>query len=245
MLVSVSKNTRQRFANLRVGCRRIKKKKQKNRNGSQDPFHAFEKKKKKRALPCDFYLNFSPALPTSLSLSLLLLLLLLFAPSLLPPPHSLLQPAAGNGREEQASERRGVLFLPVSFFFSEAWIKVAFRAAIVRVIRKSYLQRVRVAREETARGMGDEACVCVCVCRGVGLVWVERRFFSWVLLMREITPATFPSVHFEHVAVWGLCVRVITHFHVCACARQHTGADMYRTYVTILQWNTHAATHAS
>lgn len=163
VLVSVSKNTRQRFANLRVGCRRIKKKKQKNRNGSQDPFHAFEKKKKKRALPCDFYLNFSPALPTSLSLSLLLLLLLLFAPSLLPPPHSLLQPAAGNRREEQASERRGVLFLPVSFFFSEAWIKVAFRAAIVRVIRKSYLQRVRVAREETARGMGDEACVCVCV----------------------------------------------------------------------------------
>lgn len=51
--------------------------------------------KKKKALPSNFYLNFSPALPASLSLSLLLLL---------PPlPRSLFHPAAGNKREERAS----------------------------------------------------------------------------------------------------------------------------------------------
>ena len=179
MLVSISKNTRQRFANLRVGWRRIKKK-QKKQKWFSGPFSRLREKKKKKALPCDFYLNFSPALPTSLSLSLLLLLLLLLFPPSFLLPARFSSPQQGTGeRSEGASKRRGVLFLPVSFFFFlEAWIKVAFRAAIVRVIRKSYLQRVRVAREETARGMGDEARACVCEERGVGLGRADIFFLS-------------------------------------------------------------------
>ena len=149
----------------------------------------------------------------------------------LPPSSSLLaSPARSREQARGASEQAARCPVPprlVFFFFSEAWIKVAFRAAIVRVIRKSYLQRVRVASEETARGMGDEAPACVCVVgREVGLGRAEIFFFL------SPSNAWNYTCHLPVRTVWAcgsvgfVCVRVITHFHVCACAWPHTSASM-------------------
>lgn len=161
--------------------------------------------KKKKALPFPFLFElFSRFAYLSFSLT-----------SSSPPSSSLLA-FPPRSREQARGRASGAVSCSSPSRFYGAWIKVAFRAAIVRVIRKSYLQRVRVARAETARGMEDEARACACL-QGRG-VWIERRFFSWVRLMREIIPATFLSVYCEHV--W-IRVHIIAHFYICVCAHPH------------------------
>lgn len=145
----------QLFADLTPGKAK-RKKRGANRKSTEDHFHALEK---------NLYLSislfdFSPA-PRSLPLSRFLLL----------PHHSLTFPPR---RKEQASPTPPPHFLPSQFFW-ERELKLHSVAAIVRVIRKSYLQRVRVAGTERAGGRpADGARVCVCL-EGRE-VWLERRF---------------------------------------------------------------------
>lgn len=69
-------------------------------------------------------------------------------------------------QEEQA---RGVVSVPPCLVF-QAWIKVAFRAAIVRLIRKSYLQRVWVGGRRVSQEDG----------RRCGYVW------SWMWVLASV-----------------------------------------------------------
>lgn len=124
-------------------------------------------KKKKKALSCYFYLNFSSFAHLSFSLT-----------SSSPAFSSLaFPPRRRNRREDRASG--AVSCSSLSRFFG-AWIKVAFRAAIVRVIRKSYLQRVRVARERREPGGWETMRVCECVRVSVYMCGSGRFFFFFL-----------------------------------------------------------------
>lgn len=147
----VRNSSRQHFANLKVGV----KKKEKKRN----VLRTISWLRKKSFTYRFLFELFLRSASFSITVSS-------------PPSSSTTSPPyRRNKREAQC---------PVPRLVFGAWIKVAFRAAIVRVIRKSYLQRVRVVREERARGMGDEVCACVSVCV-CGRVWGLVRgeiFFS-------------------------------------------------------------------
>lgn len=138
-------SVRQLFANLTPGKEKQEKERSKQKRHS-GPFSRFGKN---LYLSISFF-DFPPA---PLSLSLLHLLLL---PHQLP---SLFHPA---GRNKRAPPPTPPPFLAVSIFW-ERELKLHSVASIVRVIRKSYLQRVWVARTETAVGrVADGAHVCAC-----------------------------------------------------------------------------------
>lgn len=210
-------STRQLFANLTSGEEK-QKKRGANRKGSQDHFHALGK---------NLYLSIS--FLTSLPLlSLPRLLLLLLLPHQLP---SLFHPAGRNKRVHTHPSPPPSTVPCCLNFLGDRKLKLHSVAAIVRVIRKSYLQRVRVARAETAGGrVADGARVCACLegCE----VWLERSFFFF--------PSASPSNAWNYTChlpacllPWCVgCADIIAYCYSCLCAQLHLKIIQANTYST-------------